>query len=209
MNVLTTYDDDLQIAHALLQKDNAVSKSFWYRDCFALFMSIFKNYDTGCTDCMEFMNEIYLLVLTPSPATGKCQLENYKGESSLKTWLKTVCLYYCYRQHKLASLMPEYEPIRTNDEFSESDGDRMEGVFGSTMIDLSDVDRDDLLAIVAMMPNKRYARLMELRHVEQFSDSETAEAMGMTMSNYYNKHRLAKEQFEKMYRKEANYGTLH
>lgn len=207
MAVLTIYEEDLRIAQALLRKDEATSKSFWYKDCYPLFLSIFKNYETGCLDCLEFMNEIYLLVLTPSPSTGRCQLENYKGESSLKTWLKTVCLFYCYRQHKLALLTPKFEPCTDNSEFSDTEGDRNDAIFGSTQIDFSDIERNDVLTIIGMMPNRRYARLIELRHVEMLSDSDTAEALGMTLANYYNKHRLAKEQFKNIYRKEADYGT--
>ena len=35
------------------------------------------------------------------------------------------------------------------------------------------------------------------------SNEETAEILGMTMDNYYNKHKLAKEQFAKILRKEG------
>ena len=37
------------------------------------------------------------------------------------------------------------------------------------------------------------------------SNEETAEALGMTMANYYNKHKLAKEQYAKACRKEEAY----
>ena len=56
------------------------------------------------------------------------------------------------------------------------------------------------------MPNRRYSQLIRLRHVELRTDKETAEALGMSMDNYYNKHRLAKEMFEKTLRKEECYG---
>ena len=45
-----------------------------------------------------------------------------------------------------------------------------------------------------------------MRYLEQKTNEETAEALGMTMDNYYNKHKLAKEQYERVWRKEAHHG---
>ena len=66
--------------------------------------------------------------------------------------------------------------------------------------------REDVEVILGLMPNRRYSQLIRLRHVELRTDKETAEALGMSMDNYYNKHRLAKEMFEKTLRKEECYG---
>ena len=43
----------------------------------------------------------------------------------------------------------------------------------------------------------------ELSKLEEKSNEETAEILGMSMDNYYNKHKLAKEQFAKILRKEG------
>ena len=56
------------------------------------------------------------------------------------------------------------------------------------------------------MPNKRYRNIIRLRYLEQKTNEETAEALGMTMDNYYNKHKLAKAQYEKVCRKEERHG---
>ena len=56
------------------------------------------------------------------------------------------------------------------------------------------------------MPNKRYSELIRLRYLEQNTNEETAKALGMTMENYYSKHKLAKEQYQIIQRKEANNG---
>ena len=42
--------------------------------------------------------------------------------------------------------------------------------------------------------------------MELKSNEETAEALGMTMDNYYNKHKLAKEQYVRVLRKESQHG---
>ncbi|MDM8146805.1 sigma factor-like helix-turn-helix DNA-binding protein [Bacteroides eggerthii] len=56
------------------------------------------------------------------------------------------------------------------------------------------------------MPNIRYRNLIRMRYLEQKSNEETAEALGMSMDNYYNKHKLAKEQYIRIWRKEVKNG---
>lgn len=54
---------------------------------------------------------------------------------------------------------------------------------------------EDAYKILDMMPNRRYRKLIELRYIKELSNEETADSLGMTMPNYYNKHKLAKAQF--------------
>ena len=68
------------------------------------------------------------------------------------------------------------------------------------------MNRMDIETLIGMMSNERYRRIIQLRYVEHLSNEETAEALGMTMANYYNKHKLAKAQFLSVSRKEASHG---
>lgn len=97
MNV-KIYDEDLRIAQALINRDETITRSYFYRHCYPLFKSVFDHYYTNCNNCKEFIDEIYIVVLAPNKKTGKCQMENYRGESTLTSWLKTVCLFYCYKR---------------------------------------------------------------------------------------------------------------
>lgn len=55
------------------------------------------------------------------------------------------------------------------------------------------------------MPNKRYSELIHLRYLELKTNEETAKELGMSLENYYNKHKLAKEQYERIFRKEVGH----
>ena len=101
MEIKKIYTEDLQIAQALIQRDNTITRKYFYHHCFPLFKSIYDNYYTDCTDYKEFIDEIYIVVLTPSKATGRCQMENFRGESTLASWIKTACLFYCYKKYEL------------------------------------------------------------------------------------------------------------
>lgn len=167
-----------------------------------MFKFIYNNYFTDSSDVYEFINEIYILILTPSKETGRCQLENFRGESSLATWLKTACLFYCYHRYKRKKKIPTFDVPSTNNDKDDDSGDRLLHNSYSTTMNLSSIDRSDLEIIIGTMANERYRNIIRLRYLERKSNEETAEALGMTMTNYYNKHKLAKEQFVSALRKE-------
>ena len=204
MEVKKIYHEDLQIAKALIKRDNLVTRKYFYQQCYPLFKSIYDNYYTDCTNCKEFIDEIYIVVLAPSKTTGKCQMENFRGESTLTSWLKTACLYYCYKKYDAKGQMPVYEPlIFLNNQEKEDDGGRDEEKFGSIEIDFNNLNREDALVILKRMPNKRYSEIIRLRYLELLTDEETANELGMTMENFYNKHKLAKAQYIRIHRKEV------
>lgn len=204
MNVIV-YSEDLRIAKALIRHDESITRNFFYRQCYPLFKSIYDNYYTDCVAVKEFIDEIYLLVLSPSTQTGRCQMENYRGESTLASWLKTVCLFYCYKKFEKKD---DFEKLSSFNKFKEnvSDGDSLLDKYGSSEIDFSRMNRMDIVTLINMMPNERYRKIIYLRYVEHLSNEETAEALGMTMANFYNKHKLAKAQFVNVSRKEAHNG---
>ena len=208
MEVKKIYHEDLQIAKALIQRDNLVTRKYFYQQCYPLFKSIYDNYYTDCTNCKEFIDEIYIVVLAPSKTTGKCQMENFRGESTLTSWIKTACLYYCYKQYEAKEKMPKYERLpnsNVKDNDDDSDSDRDDAIYGSIEIDFTNLNRQDALIILNQMPNKRYSELIRLRYLELMTNEETAKALGMTMENYYNTHKRAKEQFERIARKEGGH----
>lgn len=104
--------------------------------------------------------------------------------------------------------MPVYEPLLHPSEKNideDMGNDRLDAIYGSEDIDFSNLNYQDALIVLRQMPNKRYSDLIRLRYLEQKTNEETAEALGMTMDNYYNKHKLAKAQYEKVCRKEVKH----
>lgn len=206
MTVKQIYTEDLQLAKALIKRDELTTRKFFYKQCYPLFKSIFDNYYTDCENCKEFIDEIYLLVLSPSKTTGKCQMENFRGESTLTSWLKSSCLFYCYKKFEIKERMSKYEKITHQNENNSDEDDRNDSIYGSLELDFSKLNRNDAMSLLKQMPNKRYSELIRLRYLEQNTNEETAKALGMTMENYYSKHKLAKEQYQIIQRKEANNG---
>lgn len=203
MDVKSIFLEDLQIAQAIIRKDETVTRNYFYKHCYPLFKSIYDNYYTDCINCKEFIDEIYVILLTPSKTTGKCQMENFKGESTLASWLKTSCLYFCYKKYKAKKQMPLFEPLPSNHgQDKDEDVNKDELKFGHLQIDFNNLNHEDAMAILKRMPNKRYSEIIRLRYLEMLTNEETAIALGMTMQNFYNKHKLAKAQYIRIHGKE-------
>jgi RNA polymerase sigma factor (sigma-70 family) len=228
MESLRKYTEDLEIAQKLIERDEKITRHFFYIECYPLFKAIHQNYftdtvkvsrntirvhiasenDKACNEgVIEFINEIYIHILKRSPKTGKCQLENYKGESSLASWLKTVCLFYCYKKYKrkkgltIVDIQPEL------DEENPDGTDRIIDNGNSYEPDFEKIDQEDVEAILKLMPNKRYRELIRMRYIEMMTNEETAKELGINnMDNYYNIHKRAKSQLERVCRKEDYYG---
>lgn len=206
MIVKKIFSQDLQIAKSLIQRDEMVTRKYFYQQCYPLFKSIYDNYYTDCSNCKEFIDEIYVVVLAPSRKTGKCQLENFRGESTLASWIKIACLYYCYKKFESKVKSPKYERLHNHNIDSNEDSDNSEEIYGSLGIDFSNLNRQDAMAILKQMPNKRYRELIRLKYLELKTNEETAKKLGMTMEIFYNKHKLAKEQYVRICRKEVGHG---
>lgn len=206
MKTVKFYGEDLQIAKALIQRNESVTRKYFYKQCYPLFKSIYDNYYTDCASCLEFISEIYVVVLAPSKQTGKCQMDNYRGESTLASWLKSACLFYCYNKYERKEKMPMVDKL-PNPYGEEYDApDRFIDFVGSSELDFGNINREDVETILNLMPNKRYSALIRLRYLEMRSNEETAEVLGMNMDNYYNVHKRAKSQYERVCRKEDYYG---
>ena len=109
-------------------------------------------------------------------------------------WLKIVAEHFC---HQLFA--------RKKEIFTESidDCDRKDLNTDSLKETIQSVAMEDVNKILASMPNERYRKLIEHRYVDDRTNEETASLLGLTMANYYNSHKRAKEQFCAELRKEG------
>lgn len=159
-----------------------------------MFKSIYDKYYTDCETCFELINEIYVYIMIPQRKTGISKLSAFGYRCTFTMWLKIVTENYC---HQLYARRLEFD----NDADVGSDRNLPEDeslTANTRRINMEDVDK-----ILSMMPNQRYRRLIRYRYVEEKSNEETAMLLGMTMANYYNKHKLAKAQYCAAMRKEG------
>lgn len=192
------------VVHAILLRDQKVTQQYLYIKCYPLFKSIYDNYYTDCQSCVEFINEIYIHLLTPNKDNNLCKLQTFQFGSTLTTWLKTVAVYYCYEHYRRKQKVSFVEEKIESEDYRSDRFDQ----FAASMYEETIMSRDDLEAILNLMPNKRYSMIIRLRYLEGMSNEETAASLQMGMDNFYNKHMRAKKQFNDIIKKEGRYGEL-
>lgn len=185
---------DQEIVKAILCRDTEITKEFLYWKCYPLFASIHAKYYTDCDTPIELINEIYVFILLPHKDTHRSKLQDFGFRCSLTTWLKIITENYC---RQLFSKRMEID----NDSDVNSDRNILqeESLSQSTQ----NFNMADVYKILSMMPNQRYAKLIEYRYIDEKSNEETAVLLGMNMANYYNCHKRAKAQYCAILRKEG------
>lgn len=197
--------DDRMVVNAILLRNQKVTQQYLYIKCFPLFKAIYDNYYTDCQSCIEFINEIYILLMAPNAETGLCKLQTFQFSSTLTTWLKTVAVYYCYGRYRKKGKITFVEE---NTISNTGNGDRFNQIAASLYVEEQAMSLEDLEVILRLMPNKRYSSIIRMRYLEGMTNEETASALQMSMDNFYNKHLRAKRQFNEIIRKEGRYGKL-
>ena len=109
-------------------------------------------------------------------------LKDFRGDSSVSTWLYTIAAHACQRMRRKRKGEPEYE-LSLDALIPTSDGDMPLQVPGH---DLSPEERLEhkelrrsLLAAVQKLP-KKYRMVLVLRDMEGLSAKETGAVMGLT-----------------------------
>ena len=130
--------------------------------------------------------------MLPSKETGRSKLSTFGFRCTFTMWLKIVAENYCRQLFK--------KKIEHIGEKNDIDGDR--NIDTSISPNIDSLNRRDVEKVLSLMRNKRYSALIRHRYLEEKTNEETAELLGMSMDNYYNKHKLAKQQFSEVLRKE-------
>ena len=198
-------DHDHMVVRGILLRDQRVTQQFLYVKCYPLFKAVFDNYYTDCQNCQEFINELYIHLLTPDRQTKLCKLQTFRFGCTLTTWLKTVAVYYCYQRYRRKKKVTFISEKSTPDDNS---GDRFDLYASSMYEEQSPAATSDAETILCLMPNRRYSMLIRLRYIDGRTNEETAAALGMKMDTYYAKHLRAKKQFYDTMKREAHDGTL-
>lgn len=185
---------DQEIVNAILSKDSLITKEYLYNKCFPLFQAIYDKYYTFCESPVELINEIYVYILLPNSKTNRSKLQDFGFRCTLTMWLKIVTENYCHQ------LFAKRIPL---DGYNDVAGDRNRIDDDSFIANTRRLDMADVRKILAIMPNKRYSKLIECRYIYEMTNEETARMLKMTMTNYYNCHKRAKDQYCEALRKEG------
>ncbi|MBQ3250285.1 MAG: sigma-70 family RNA polymerase sigma factor [Bacteroidales bacterium] len=199
----TTYDtqpdiysmSDQEVVQALLDRDKGITYNYLYKKCYPLFKSIYNDYYTDCENCIEFINEIYTLIMIPGKKSGKIPLANFSHKCTLTFWLKRVAINHCKRKYKRKPRFTVTSDLTREDSMRQFEG--------TEEIDLSSVNKEDVKKIIDQVKPERFRQIIIHRYLEEKTNEETALLLNMSRDNFYNKHLIAKSKVIGILKKEG------
>ena len=186
---------DQEVVKAILNRDKNTTYEYLYKKCYPLFKSIYTKYYTDCDTCMEFINDIYVLIMSPGKHTGTAQLANFKFGCTLTFWLKIVAENHCKALYKKR---PNTTPIGDN-----LKDDRFTNIAGAKEIDLTAINKTDLQKVLIQVKPARFRQILEHVYLRHETNEEAAKALNMSRNNFNTKHFIARQKLINILKKEG------
>lgn len=164
---------DQEIIKGLIERDNRVTKEFFFDSCRPLFCKIISLVFDYEVDYDEFVNELYVYLMENDAQ----KLRNFRYRSSVYMWLKIVAIrYFIHKRGRMIDDNPQKPPYDEQKQSVENESE--ESAKG-------DMDR-----LLGRMPTQRYAYVIKKLLIEDWEPTLLANKMGVTTANLYNiKHR--------------------
>ena len=162
---------DQEIIQGLIDRDNRVTKQFFYVKCRPLLRAIMRLVFNHPVDYDEVVSELYEYVM----ADNSAKLRQFQYRSSLYQWMKVVATKFFIRHRDNiignTSKEPPYEYPDKEDTID---------------IVSSISDRIDLTRMLEMMDNQRYADAIRHLIIEDMQPERYAAKIGVSVDNLYN-----------------------
>ena len=168
---------DKEIIQGLIARDNEVTEEFFFVKCRPLFLSIIRRVFDYEVEYDEVVNELYLYLMEDDAR----KLRNFEYRSSVYQWLKVLAIRYLVKKRE--------NMIETSDNETLYEGQtiRMASERESSA-------KEDLQRLFAMMPNQRYAFVIQRLVLEDQEPEQLAKELDITVDNLYNIKRRAMAQ---------------
>lgn len=184
---------DRVIVQAILQRNKDITYKYFYKKCYPLFKSVYLKYYTDCESCVEFINTIYVLIMTPGKKTGVAPLARFGYRCTLTLWLKLVSENYCKKMFKRkVNTIPA----------PETDSEKIYNC-GHVEIDMGTLNRLDIEKVLNQISPERYRLIIKYIYIDGLSIEEAARELNMSKYNFSNKKILATAKFVTILKKEG------
>ena len=162
---------DQKIIDALIDRDNKVTKEFFFENCRPLFLSIIRKVFDYPVDYDEFVNEFYVHLME----NDAFRLRQFEGRSSVYQWLKVIAIrYFIAKRNRMIDNESE-EPLID--------------VAAKTMT----VDEEqkltakvDIASLLKQMTNRRYAYVIQRLVLDGAENKKVALELMTNVDNLYN-----------------------
>ena len=156
----------------LIEKDETVTRHFFFEKCRPLFVSIINNVFSYPVDYDEFVNELYLHIMEDDAA----RLRQFEGRSSIYQWLKVVAIRFFIVKRKRMIEDASKEPLL------HQCGSKL----GEEPEQYSKETRIDMQKLLSRLNNSRYLYVIRRLVLQDAEPEEVAKELGVTVPNLYN-----------------------
>lgn len=168
---------DREIIQGLMARDNRVTETFFFVKCRPLFCSIIRKVFDYEVDYDEFVNELYVYLMEDDAV----KLRNFGYRSTVYQWLKVLATrFFIKKRGRLIENTTHRPPY--------------EGKVTAMAAEDVPFTKGDLRRLFALMPNRRYAYVIERLVIDGREAGQLAEEMNITTANLYNIKRRAMAQ---------------
>ncbi|MEE0926974.1 MAG: sigma-70 family RNA polymerase sigma factor [Bacteroidales bacterium] len=174
---------DREIIARLVDKDEAVTRDFFFNRCRPLFISIIRKVFSYRVEFDEFVNEFYLYLMEDDAY----KLKQFQYRSSIYQWLKVVAIRYFVKKRDSMIENSSQETLLNNIADTES-----------TNEETAVANRIDESRLLNSMSNKRFAHVLKRLVIEQREPKQVAEELNITVDNLYNIKKRAISSLTKM-----------
>ena len=175
---------DQQIIQGLINRDEHITKNFFFVQCKPLFYSIIKKvFDNKKVEYDELVNELYLYLMEDDAA----KLRGFQFRCSVYNWLKILSIRFFIRLREQGKVIDD----ESHDSLYLEDGLGMEN-------SVNHIEKEDLERLIDSMPNKRYAFVIKRLIIDDMEPELVAKEMHITKDNLFNIKNRAIKQFTKV-----------
>lgn len=172
---------DREIIQGLIERDNKVTKEFFFEKCYPLFCSIISFVFDYEVDYDEFVNELYVYLMENDAQ----KLRNFEYRSSVFMWMKILATRFFIKKRVLM--------IDDSTKETLYDGQVQKAAPESNMSAVGDIER-----LFKAMPTQRYVYVIRRLVLEDLEPEQLATEMGITTANLYNIKKRAMAQLTRV-----------
>ncbi len=172
---------DREIIQGLIEKDNKVTKEFFFEKCYPLFCSIISFVFDYEVDYDEFVNELYVYLMENDAQ----KLRNFEYRSSVYMWMKILATRFFIKKRVLMIDDSTRETLY--------DGREQKAAPESDMSAEGDLER-----LFKAMPTQRYVYVIRRLVLDDLEPEQLAKEMGITTANLYNIKKRAMAQLTRV-----------
>ena len=176
---------DQEIIQGLIDRDERITREFFFRRCQPLFFALIAKFYPSGADYDELVNELYLHLMEDNAR----RLRKYEGRASIYQWLKRVAGNYFLDKVSRERVVDNATDNRLLEEAKKIPTD-----------DSTQKTETDVAAILDQIKNENYRLVLQKHVMEGLSFDELEKITGIKKANLYNIKRRALNALEKIAR---------